>query len=210
MKQTSTSQRIHVRTANLGDLPRLVDIHLEAFSHHRSAKLGSAYVKRTHAWFLSDPEAISLVVERGELVVGFVAGAPEGYQRRFNAHLRPSALVNIVIRPWLLLEAGFRNAIRHRILRLFNLSASIEPDPSLYPSPLFVLLSIAVAREARGTGLAARLISAFEREVKSRRFGGVRLSMYRSNESAARAYLKSGWQLVDFFDEDAAYFVKPL
>lgn len=74
----------------------------------------------------------------------------------------------------------------------------------------FTLVSIAVAEEARGQGIASVLLAAFEEEVRRRGYSRVRLSVYSDNEPAARAYRKAGWVRQDVDDPHGDHYWKEL
>ena len=75
---------VYLRPARSNDLDHLVELHMEAFADHRAARLGTAYVRAGHRWFLEQPDTIHYVAELEGGVVGFVEGAIEVWEEIKN------------------------------------------------------------------------------------------------------------------------------
>ena len=59
--------------------------------------------------------------------------------------------------------------------------------------PTFSLVGIGVCSEARGYGIAGQLMTKFEQKAKVAGAKSLRLSVYKSNAAARKAYEKQGY-----------------
>lgn len=198
---------IRIRWGRLPDLGPLTDLHMRAFDGHRAMLLGRDYVERGHAWFMDQPDTICLVAESDGDVVGFVEGAPDDYAPRMSRALVPAGVRALLRKPLLFAEVSIRHALKQRIQSMISGSAS-GGFPHALRRGSYVLLSIAVDENYRGSGVAGRLIRSFEKEVASGGYERLRLSVYRDNARARRAYENAGWQLVETDATFGCYYAK--
>lgn len=204
-----SAHAVGIRPARFDDLARLVEIHMDVFEGHRAVRLGAAYVRAGHQWFLAQPDTINLVAERDGQPVGFVEGAPVGYAARMAQAIRSTALRSLLMRPWLLLDGNIRYAIRHRVRWLFRRSSAAAASSSLPCSgTAFCLVSIGVVREAQGQGIAGQLMEIFEKKAADAGYSCLTLSLYQSNVRAARVYRKAHWHKMEGNDPDGEYYWK--
>jgi ribosomal protein S18 acetylase RimI-like enzyme len=188
----------------------VIGIHLEAFKGSPNTRMGLGYVHAFFRWFVEAPEAIALcaLVEETD-VVGYVVGAPLGYQSSLNRKVVFPGTIGILLRPWLLFNSRFRHAITSRLPRVFKrkqVSQSV-----VLPTPTFSLVGIGVALNFRGQRIGQSLVHAFEKEVLRRQGRSMRLSVYVDNVVARRLYEKMGWHPLDSYETSRImYYFKRL
>jgi len=142
-----------VRRAEKADLPRIVAIHQEAFSHFFLTRLGRGFLYRYYDLVLRYRAGILLVSEGSDGLEGFACGFadPEEFyalmRRRRRSFLAP-VLSALVRRPSLAAE------IARGIGR-------VERRASLRTAQSCELSSIAVSPEAGGRGVGKALVKAF-------------------------------------------------
>lgn len=201
---------VHIRPGRLDDLGRLTETHLRAFKGHRAVKLGRRYVMSGHEWFLNRPDALCFVAECEGSVVGFVEGAPDDEARHLRRALLTDGIRAIFRNPRLLLDSSIRDSVKQRLRSLLSWDQRANGLPVALRHGSYVLLSIAVSDPFRGTGTAKKLMTAFEDAVVSRGYERLRLSVYRQNFRARRAYEKDGWQLFDANPAYGCYYTKDI
>jgi ribosomal protein S18 acetylase RimI-like enzyme len=182
---------VKIRSAQAGDVPKLVELHMRAFTGHRAVKFGARYVEATHNWFIGADDSISIVARGEDGIVGFVEGAAAGYAARMAGSVWLEGIRAVLKRPWLLADGNVRYAIMARLKWLLRGS---QGGPQSTHVEAFHLVSIAVDPDCRGRGIAGFLMAEFEKRVLRSGYSRMRLSVYRSNESAVRAYRKAGWK----------------
>lgn len=178
----------------------VVPIHLDAFGTALNGRLGAPYARGLLRWFVRQPEAIALVALGDDgRVLGYVAGTRTGYGPAMTRDLLPAALAGLVRRPWALLDRRFAATAVRRVAALVGLGPrnpsreeAVEPD---LPEPVWSLVAIGVASDARGTGAGSALVDRFEDEARSRGAAAVRLSVYADNAPARRLYERRGWSV---------------
>jgi ribosomal protein S18 acetylase RimI-like enzyme len=180
----------------LDDIEAMVDIHMEGFAGYRSTLLGRRFAATLMRWFIATPEALAILARREGAAVGFVTGAPFGYARQLNRHALPSAIVSLMLRPWLLVHPEVLKGISPKLRQLAARTPVRDTEDSpLSPAPTFSLVGIGVASASRGLGVAAHLMEVFEGDARKKGFERLRLSVRGDNHAAIRAYEKGGWIL---------------
>jgi len=207
-----SEQSINVVQMAPQDVKGAVGVHLGAFEGYPSARLGSGYATAFLKWFCDAPDGAAFVGKVDEKVVGYIVGAPVGYQEKLNRDLAFVVARAIVLRPWLLLECSVRSALWGRMMALFGRVSKNSQGPSELPlpGPCMSLVGIGVAPDARGLGVGKRLMETFEMVARGKGMKSLRLSVYRSNMVARRLYERNGWQLMDPRHGKTVYYVKAL
>jgi len=175
------------------NIEEIVDLHMDAFRGYTNTKLGRKYVTEFVYWFASQGDSICLTAVSGDggKVLGYVVGAPEGYQKKMNSALLPQAVWQSIFNPRVIFE---RNAWRNFALRLrMLLRRPVAPVPATVT--VMRLVSMAVVPEARGIGVGANLASCFESIAYKKGFSKIELSVYNNNRSAITLYEKCGYIL---------------
>lgn len=196
---------------NVIDVPAVVAVHLAAFRGYMTAALGKKYAFSFFKWFVQAPDAIAITGLIGNSPVGYVVGAPFGYQKRLNRKIAFAAGVGILCRPWLILRSDIRRAIKSRIDATFSCQVKdSKMDDQRIRKALsgISLVGIGVAPIGRGQGLGAKLVSAFESEARDRGIAMLRLSVYRENHAACRLYERMGWRCLDSGTGQTVNYVK--
>lgn len=192
-------------------IPATVEVHLEAFEDYMNVKLGRRYVRAFLLWFVGNPSSVALVSQVHGETVGYVVGAPVGYNRRLNRDLWLVGGLGLATRPYLLLEPRVRNNLCRRLRAMFSRSGPAQESifPSL-PKPTMSLVGIGLRKNCRGHGTGAALLRAFEEEARKRGMASYCLSVYRSNKQARRFYEKHGMACHEAGQEDYLYYSKVL
>jgi ribosomal protein S18 acetylase RimI-like enzyme len=185
---------VEVLSMTVSMVPRVCDLHLNAFGGLMSARLGRAYLQAFLSWFLRAPDAIALVAadDKGG-IFGYVIGAPVGYTTVMNRDLLWVAIRSMIARPRLLLNPQVRATVKARLGFMLGRSA---PDMHDLPSPTMSLVGIAVSPSAAGKGVGFSLMQGFERKARASRMASLHLSVYPDNMAARRLYERCGWHPV--------------
>lgn len=175
-------------------LLEIVDLHIEAFHGYMNSRLGRGYVLAFLNWFCKQKDAIALAaVNPQNKPVGYVVGAPVGYEQTMNRDLFWIASIALMMRPWLFLDG----AVRHTVAQRFRLLLSQKNAPQAkltLPEPVMSLVGIGVASSAAGQGIGTSLMLAFETKAVQLGMTSMRLSVYPGNLAARRLYEKNGWR----------------
>ena len=161
-------------------------LHIQGISTGFISSLGQGFVAALYEAIAEDENSFGFVAIEDEKVLGFVA---------FSTNL--SRLYKYVA-----LKKGFKfTFILAR--RMFSFKAIKKViDNILYPTkmkkmelPDAELLSIVVAPEGRGKGIAKQLVEAGFEECKNRGIAKVKVLVAAENESANKLYQKTGFEL---------------
>ena len=155
------------------DLRAAAALHAAELPEGFLAQLGPTFLRHYLATFLDTPGGVALVVddERGELVGFLVGSTRDGHHRaalqRHAGTLLLSALVSLVVRPRVL--AQFVRTRARPYLRALRGPAPAAPSPPTAPRGLrtAVLLNVAVAPRARGSGAGAALVRGLEAAARA-------------------------------------------
>ena len=169
-------------------------VHLEAFRGYMNSRFGVRYAPAFLAWFVAAERGIALaaVSDTGR-VVGYVAGAPDGYSRSLTRALLPVAAGSVLLRPWILFD---RAIVARGAARLAGLFRPAPAGPRRSSAETMALVAIGVASDARGLGVGATLLGQFEARARAMGMAAVRLSVYADNVAARRLYERAGWSVV--------------
>lgn len=190
-------------------LPEIVPLHMDAFADYMNTKLGVRYVQAFLSWFVRQPDSVALAATREGGAVGFVVGAPFGYQRRLNRDLVFDGLWGMAKRPQLLFQRRVLVACWRKFLLMTGLQENESPELNL-PGPTMNLVGIGVCTRAQGGGVGHRLMTAFEAASRSRGMNSMCLTVYRTSAPARRLYEKHGWTCHESPSEDSLYYYKAI
>lgn len=188
------------------DVPSTVNLHCQVFPDYFLTHMGQNFLQRFYQEFITYP-GHGLVAKYNGQVVGFVTGTtePDSFYNQFYRR-NFSALMLLVIARFLSDNyirqniwsrvVHFRHALaaRLRYRQKRNLANATVPTP--FPQVAH-LLSIGVAEEYRGSGIAETLSEHFCTELKQVGIQTVYLSVLPDNKRAIRFYEKSGWLLAE-------------
>ena len=188
---TTTGMTVVPMTAEM--VPEVTKIHFNAFAGYMNTHIGTAYVRAFMSWFLRAERAIALVAtDSDSKVIGYVVGAPLGYNGPMNRDLFWVAARGIIVRPWLLFSPQFVSTVMARIGFILGRSPMRYGEPEL-PGPTMSLVGIGVSSLARGKKAGLRLMQAFEARARELQMHSLRLSVYEGNTVARRLYESCGW-----------------
>lgn len=185
--RTASGQTSLVRKAVAADLPGIVTIHEQAFSHFFLTRLGSLFLHRYYGLVLNYRTGIVLVSEECGVLDGFACGFVHpaefyGLMWRSRRNFMLPALSALLHEPFL--AAKVLQGI-HRIQTSATRTAVRSCE----------LSSIAVAPEAAGKRLGKTLVQAFLAQAWSLDAQYVYLTTDADgNEPANALYRKSGFQ----------------
>lgn len=187
-----------VRVATLAreDLPRVVQLHREAFPEGAISALGHEAVLRYYAWLHDGPHDARITGAwlDGELVgfcaAGIFRGAMNGFLRRNRRFLA----AHILKHPRLLLSPLIRDRIATaaRVTVRFARARQVIAPPS--PPPAFGVLAIATSPRVRGSGAGRALMTEAEERARAANFSRMVLTVHPKNTRAVRFYEELGWQ----------------
>jgi len=177
-----------IRSANPKDLPAIASIHKARFPNNLLGQYSTLLIAGFYRSFLG--KSLFLVHDAANGIDGFVLGGEGGRLTAakaafLRAHLL-RCLWETLLRPHVWWQEG-----RRRIAALVVSKQGVEiQDPP--ERPTFRLLSIAVADEAVGKGVASELVRAFDRTIRhhTTRY---RLCVGKDNSRAIRFYEKMGF-----------------
>jgi ribosomal protein S18 acetylase RimI-like enzyme len=198
------AQGVEVVSMTVDMVPRVCDLHVNAFAGLMSVRLGPAYLRAFFSWFLRAPDAVALVAaDQQRAILGYVIGAPRGYTTAMNRELVSVAARSMIARPWLLLNSQVRATSKARLGFLLGRSAV---DTSDLPGPTMSLVGIAVSPSAAGKGVGFDLMQAFEKKARASRMASLHLSVYPDNIAARRLYERCGWHSLDLGSSTGAIY----
>jgi ribosomal protein S18 acetylase RimI-like enzyme len=204
---------ISITPLQADQIKEAASLHKAAFTGYLNVRIGDAYIRAFLRWFQQEQDGIALcaVTEEGK-IVGYVVGAPVGYNVSLTKKTLLPALMGMMVRPWLFFDSRFRRVVAARLLDYFK-RAKLNRRPTKrvdLPWPVFSLVGIAVSPSGRGQGIGKQLIAAFEQEVLARGGRTGRLSVYPDNAAARKLYERAGWQPYSYSDDpkQAMYYFK--
>ena len=171
---------------------KVADVHMEAFAGYMNTQIGRQYVRSFIEWFMRASDAISLAAIADGTVVGYVVGAPTGYEQRLNRDLLLVAAFGMLLHPWVFLEGRFRRQVHVRLENLVRRHSDTVSESDL-PQPTVILVGIGVSPEMQGRQVGRLLMNAFESEARRRGARSLSLTVYKSNSAARRLYEKCRW-----------------
>jgi len=168
------------------DAPCVAQLHIKGISTGFISSLGQEFVAALYEAIAEDENSFGFVAVENDNVLGFIA---------FTTNL--SKLYRYVA-----LKKGFKFAFV-LIQKMFSLKVFKKIwDNKVYPSkmkkmnlPDAELLSIAVAPDGRGRGIAKQLVDAGFEECRKRHIEKVKVLVAADNEAANKLYKKCGFEL---------------
>lgn len=194
---------VTVRPATKADLPAIGLIHMATFPDAAITLLGAEAARRYYEWqFHPGQQLVALVAVKDEAVVGFcfggtLRGALEGFLRNNLSFIART----ILLRPWLLLRAGFRRRVglgvrvlARRVTRRGNGSGAAPTPHVADNNRSFGILAIATDPRCQRAGVGKMLMRASEAAAANLGFRRMHLSVHPSNAQAVRFYESISWR----------------
>lgn len=172
----------------------IVSLHMRAFEGYANTALGPKYVSAFIHWFERQPDTICLmaIANKGDQVLGYVLGAPEGYQRRLNRSLFPVAFIESLLHPRVVISDGVWSKLLARVRVLLGIKNAKHGRHAV-----FRLVSMGVSPSARQKGVATSLVKDFEAKAAAAGYAQMELSVFSNNGPARSLYEKCGYSIVD-------------
>lgn len=189
------------------DLAAAAELHAEALPHGFFPALGRRFLARYLATYLDDQDGVAIAAVVDGRLVGFLVGTTDTTTRRAHVVRRHgprmvmTGLVALVTRPRLALRFLRTRAWRYAGAVVRGLRRRPAPTVSTAPPVPAVLSHVAVSPDARGAGLGAALVRAFEREVQAAGRSSAELVTRADGDGAGEFYRCLGWREDGGFDD---------
>ena len=182
----------NIRQASADDLAGIVDVHLRSFQGFFLTFLGGRFLRLLYREILREPGNVSLVaLSTNNEIIGFVVGVCNqvGLYRR------------LVRQRWYAFAmAAFHTALQHPSIvpRLFR--AFKYPSMASHLSSPGLLMSVAVAPDAKGTGVGRALVERFLSDMADNGISRICLTTDRDNNvDVNEFYRRCGFSKVSEF-----------
>lgn len=179
------------------DVPEVARLHVHAFPGFFLTSLGTSFLEELYGGFLAHPSGIFIVAREAGHIVGFAVGTSKPDE--FFTDLRRRRRVAFVIKA---IPAILRNPLPvcrklfHAVRYRGDAPAPVERSAGA------LLSSLGVAETCRGSGLAGKLVAAFEQEAALRGAGFVYLTTdAQGNDRVNRFYVANGYSAVSRFSQ---------
>ena len=175
-----------IRPATGADAAAMARLHADGMPEAFLPTLGPRFLSRLYRALAADPDAVALVAEGVDGVVGFAAGVPSvgGFYRRFARGQGPAAA--LVAAPRLV-----RPTVARRLLETVRYPAAGNGNG---PLPDAELLSIAVAPGWRAGGTGRALADGVLDGLAGRGVDDIKVVVGAANQGANRFYAKVGFR----------------
>lgn len=179
---------MNIRSAELRDINRIVEIHCSAFDGFFLTSLGSDFLRLYYRSYLNFSQALLLCAEDNDEVVGFSATAK--LVNGFNTQLIKRNLCGFL---WMGVKLLFTNPMS--LIRLYkNMTKGGESTDSGGYAELY---SIGVHETAQRKGIGAMLLSETEKRLAEEHIQRVSLTTdARENEATQAFYRTMGYELL--------------
>jgi ribosomal protein S18 acetylase RimI-like enzyme len=173
---------ITLRAGQPHDAAAVAGLHAERIGEGFLVTLGPRFLRRLYRRIALSPNAVLLVADSGERIVGFVAAAAST-RRLYGEFLGRDAL------PAGLAAAPAVVRAPRRVWETFRYGNESDDD-----LPAAEILSIAVAADVEGLGIGGRLLSAAQQELTQLGAPQARVVTAVGNEAALAMYERAGFQ----------------
>jgi glycosyltransferase involved in cell wall biosynthesis/ribosomal protein S18 acetylase RimI-like enzyme len=176
-----------IRPAHVRDAAAMARLHADGMPEAFLPTLGPRFLGRLYRALASDPDAVALVAEGVDGVVGFAAGVASvgGFYRRFARAHGPAAA--LAAAPRLV-----RPSVARRLLETIRYPAQEAGGNG--PMPDAELLSIAVAPGFRAGGTGRALADGVLAGLAGRGVDDIKVVVGAANQGANRFYAKVGFR----------------
>jgi glycosyltransferase involved in cell wall biosynthesis/ribosomal protein S18 acetylase RimI-like enzyme len=185
---TPAADLVVIRPARATDAGAMARLHAAGMPGAFLPTLGQRFLARLYQALAADPQAVALVAEGPDGVVGFAAGVVSvgGFYRRFAGRHGPAAAVAAaprLVRPAVL--SGLLETVRY---------PARAATPEVVRLPDAELLAIAVDPSARAGGTGRALADGVLDGLGARGAGQVKVVVGAANGGANRFYERVGFQ----------------
>lgn len=184
-----------IEKAIQSDVSAVARLHIHAFPGFFLTSLGTSFLEELYRGFLAHPSGIFIVAREAGHIVGFAAGTSE--PDVFFSDLRRRRRAAFVIKA---IPAILRNPLPVCKKLLHAARYRGEAPAPVARSSCALLSSIGITEVCRGSGLAGKLIAAFEREAGLHGAGFVYLTTdVHDNDRVNKFYVANGYTAVSQF-----------
>jgi glycosyltransferase involved in cell wall biosynthesis/ribosomal protein S18 acetylase RimI-like enzyme len=178
-----------IRPAQVADAAAMARLHADGMPEAFLPTLGPRFLGRLYRALATDPDAVALVAEGVDGVVGFAAGVTSvgGFYRRFGRAHGPAAA--LAAAPRLV-----RPSVARRLLETVRYPAQEPGGNGNGRLPDAELLSIAVAPGFRAGGTGRALADGVLVGLAGRGVGDIKVVVGAANQGANRFYAKVGFR----------------
>ena len=194
-----------IRSIQPEDVIALARLHRLVFPDYFLTHMGQRFLERFYHEFTQPPDNYGLLATRGGTPVGAVIGTADSgafYNRFYRRNLIIAALAlgrGLMLDPYIRRNFWARAsqvplAVRSLVTR--NMSSAQAAEGGEAEAIPARLLSIGVAPDVRGKGVAVALVTRYCHQLWKDGIGEVGLSVRPDNQRAIAFYEKTGWQRV--------------
>jgi ribosomal protein S18 acetylase RimI-like enzyme len=184
-----------------GDIPELVELHLEVFKGYNAAMMGRCYLKSLYHTLARDNSCISIVAVEDGNILGWIGGVGDwlAYEKALilNSMFRvPMILFSILKNRPRLVTKTF--SVLRRMLSDYSIgSKSISTEGNKRPnSQPASLLVIGVAPWRQNQGIGQLMMKDFHGRLFTRGFTASAANTFFNNEAGNKAFQKAGYKLL--------------
>lgn len=182
-------------------------LHGNELPHGLFPRLGTRFLRGYYRAFVESPHAVAFVTPSDGPAAGYLVGTTDHHAhhrwmlRRHGLRLGLLGALGLAINPdalWLFLRTRVGRYARALLRAAWPTSAGGSVTRQRPPSggPVAVLMHVAVAPSARGTGFGRQLTQAFAHHAHAAGCRDIRL-VTRAGDGAGAFYETLGWQRVD-------------
>jgi ribosomal protein S18 acetylase RimI-like enzyme len=212
--ESKDAEPMQVRRALPSDVSGMARCHMAAFRGQFMAEMGPTWLAGLFRYFIDDEGGVSLVATDGtNEVLGFAVGGKPDIRERF---LRRAMWRYVHVLLWKFLT---NRVVRRRLLAEFlgklGVGRGHTDAHDLTKGRIrrnenrALLLVITVRSEMQGTGLASKLIKAFEQGAAEAGFTYLYLTVLTENARGIAFYKKCGWQPIGQFGTSSRFELRP-
>lgn len=189
----------YLEDVDISDIDIIAGIHKDQFNDHFLGKYSVGIIKAYYKEFIGN--SLFLVYKEENTIKGFILGGQQANIKnskdRFLKNNFFKLIMATLIKPDLYFQAFAR--LKERFIK-----KSIEENEKTTTDKIvYVILSIAVAKEFLGKGIAQALVNAFQE--RTGKVAEIQLYVKKSNKRAIRFYEKMGFSVLKISNEEYIY-----
>jgi L-amino acid N-acyltransferase YncA len=185
---------MQIRKFRAEDLEAVLDIHMFAFSEHINVLLGRKYNREMLRWFMNENCVYFVAVDENDKVIGYVFGAPWGYQQRMNRDLVKLAAVEMLKRPWIFFNKKLFRIVWIRLKTLLGINKMLTTTEKLYPGKIISMVGMGIAKGTLRKGIGVALYEAALDEARKLGYNYSRGTVNKTNMRSRGMHEKIGFQ----------------
>jgi len=200
-------EKIQIVESHFVDLTEIAKCHRAAFPDSLSTKLGVSYCSKMLEWYLSSENKFLFHLKDKTTIAGYCGGfiregELHGSSTGMTQFASREGIKALLLRPWLFMHPKFVNNYRfflRNFLLLFtkklvSARANEKVTSESLKERTAGLVVIGVAPKFQGHGYGSLLLKEFEKKAKKMNCTKMNLTVESANDTAIRAYLRSGWE----------------